>query len=192
MEADRQAEHKGYVWQTLRAIAGRLDELDIPYAVVGGIAMQFHGIQRSTQDLDLLIGSEEELAALHASVVGHGFTRKGPESRHLRDDITRIRVEFLLAGDYPGDGQRKPVAFPRPETVSVRGEDALYFVNLRALIELKLASAISAPYRLRDRADVLELIHLHGLGEDYAGQLDPYVQQAFRELAALPRPRDDR
>ncbi|GMV96213.1 MAG: hypothetical protein HRF43_09240 [Phycisphaerae bacterium] len=41
---------------------------------------------------------------------------------------------------------------------------------------------------MKDRADVLELIHLLGLSPSFADRLDPYVRQEFLDLAALPPP----
>lgn len=188
MEADLQMERQGYVWQTLRRLAGELERLGIPYAVVGGIALQHHGLQRSTQDVDFLLGSKEDLNRIHATLIGHGYTHKSPQSRHLRDDVTRVRIEFLVAGDYPGDGKPKPVAFPPPSAVAEESEDGIRFVRLETLIELKLASAKTAPHRIKDRADVLELIHLLSLPPAFAEHLNPYVQPDFCELAALPPP----
>jgi hypothetical protein len=187
MEADRQTGREGYVWDTLRRITGELDRLGITYAVAGGIALQHFGLQRSTQDVDLLVGPDA-LAQLHHRLIGRGYVRKAPESRHLRDEVTRIRIEFLVAGEYPGDGKPKPVRFPLPQDVCEVSDDGIRFVNLQTLIELKLASAKSAAHRIKDRADVLELIHLLGLAMDFAQQLDPYVREDFRELAALPPP----
>ncbi len=188
MEADRQAEKTGYVWRTLRTVADELDRLKIPYAILGGIALQHFGLQRSTQDVDFLIGSQDDLEKLHQKLLDHGFVRKNPQSRHLRDEVTRVRVEFLVAGEFPGDGKPKPVQFPEPQLVADRSAEGLSFVNLKTLIELKLASARSAPHRIKDRSDVLDIIHLLSLPPSFADQLDPYVQQDFRELAALPPP----
>jgi hypothetical protein len=190
MEADRQTEQKGFVWDTLRRVATELDRLKIPYAVLGGIALQHFGVQRSTQDVDLLISSAADLKRIHAALIDHGYKLKGPGSKHLRDDITRVRIEFLVAGDYPGDGKPKSVQFPAPSTVAESDEQGLLFVNLKTLIELKLASAKSAAHRIKDRADVLELIHFLGLDADFADRLDPYVQTEFRALAALPPPHE--
>jgi hypothetical protein len=75
-----------------------------------------------------------------------------------------------------------------PQNVCEVSDDGIRFVNLQTLIELKLASAKSAAHCIKDRADVLELIHLLGLATDFAEQLDPYVREDFRELAALPPP----
>jgi len=187
MEADRQAERRGTVWEALRRIARRLDELGISYAVVGGIALQHYGLQRSTQAVDLLV-SPEDLRRIHEQLPGHGYVRKSPASRHLRDEVTRVRIEFLPSGDFPGDGQPKPVCFPKPSTVAERSEDGLWFVKLETLIELKLASAKTAAHRIKDRSDVLELIHLLHLAPEFADRLDPYVQSDFHTLAALPPP----
>lgn len=188
MEADDQQERRGLIWQTLRQIAAELDKLAVNYVVVGGIALQHHGFERSTRDVDLLIPSAADLALIHSRLIGRGYRIKSVGSRHLRDEITRIRIEFLIAGEFPGDGKPKPVAFPAPDLVSEKTEDGLSFVNLKTLIEMKLASAKSAAHRIKDRADVLEVIHLHGLSADYANQLNPYVRQEFLELAALPPP----
>jgi hypothetical protein len=49
-------------------------------------------------------------------------------------------------------------------------------------IELKLASGISAPGRLRDLADVQELIRLLGLSVEFSRQLNPYVREKYNEL----------
>ncbi len=188
METDRQASREGKVWHTLRGVAREFDRLGIPYAIVGGLAVQYYGFQRTTQDVDLLLGSGDDLQRSHAALVGHGFIRKDETSRHLRDEVTRVRVEFLIAGEFPGDGKPKSVRFPKPDAVRESSSDGLWFVDLRTLIELKLASAKSAPQRIRDRADVLELIHLRSLPAGFAEQLDPYVREEFRELAALPPP----
>jgi len=189
VEADRQANSEGAVWDSLRRIAGELQRLDIPYAVVGGLALQHFGIQRSTQDIDILV-TPGGLERIHRKLVGHGYQPNSPGGRHLRDDVTRIRIEFLMAGEFPGDGQPKPVAFPDPGPVSAPSEVGIRFVKLETLIELKLASAMTAPHRIKDRADVLELIHVESLGSQFADRLHEYVRKDFLELASLPPPSD--
>lgn len=188
MEADRQQQRAGVVWETVRRIAARLDQISVPYAVVGGIALQHFGIGRSTQDVDILVSSTADLARVHGDLIGHGYIIKSPGSRHLRDEVTRVRVEFLIGGEYPGDGRPKPVAFPTPAEAGEQDDSGLHFVNLRALIEMKLASAKSAAHRIKDRADVLELIHVCGLTPSFAESLNPYVREEFLQLVHLPPP----
>lgn len=190
MEADRQSERRGIVWETLCRVTDHFHRLNVPYAIVGGIAMQHFGIQRSTQDVDVLLGSEADLRHVHQFLVGHGYLLKSTGSKHLRDEITCVRIEFLIAGDYPGDGKPKPVRFPDPSQVGEESDEGIRFINLRTLVELKLASAKSAAHRIRDRADVLELIHALGLSPEFAARLDPYVRDEFRQLALLPPPNE--
>lgn len=188
LEADRQTQRGGVVWETLRRAAAEFERIGIPYAVVGGLALQHFGLQRSTQDVGFLVGSQQDLDTIHCALVGHGYARMSPESRHLRDEVTRVRVEFLVAGEYPGDGKPKPVQFPPPSAVSDRSSDGIQFIRLATLIEMKLASAKTAPHRIKDRADVLELIHLRSLPPGFADEINPYVRDDFLELAALPSP----
>ncbi len=55
---------------------------------------------------------------------------------------------------------------------------------LQRLIELKLASGMTAPHRLRDLADVIDLIRAVKLPAEVASDLDPYVRQTFLESLA--------
>ena len=106
----------------------------------------------------------------------------------MRDTENGVRIEFLIAGDYPGDGKPKPVAFPDP-TLAFETIHGIRFLSLPMLIELKLASGMTNAARIRDLSDVMELIKLKNLPESFAEELDPYVRPKFRELWAQNRRR---
>jgi len=55
-------------------------------------------------------------------------------------------------------------------------------IQLEPLIELKLASGMSASHRLRDLADVQDLIATLKLPIEFAETLDASVRETFREL----------
>jgi hypothetical protein len=57
-EGSMHFEEKNAVHKTLQRITRRLNELQIPYAVVGGMAMFAHGFRRFTEDVDLLVTRE--------------------------------------------------------------------------------------------------------------------------------------
>jgi hypothetical protein len=168
------------VHKTLRKVTRRLEELNIPYAVVGGMAMFYHGYRRFTEDVDILV-TREGLAAIHQNLSGLGWVPPFENSKQLRDAEFGVRVEFLVAGEYPGDGRPKAVAFPEPASVRVRAED-MYFLSLPSLIELKLASGISNPRRATDLADVQKMIETLDLPEAFAEGLHSSVRDKFREL----------
>jgi len=173
-------EQKGGLHLALRKITQRLSDLNVPYAVAGGMALFFHGFRRFTEDVDILV-TREGLDRLHREAEGLGYVPLFPGSNSLRDVESGVRVEFLVSGDYPGDGKPKPVAFPDPEQASIERE-GIRWLNLPTLVELKLASGLTSPGRLRDLADVQELIRLLGLPADFAGQLHPFVSEKYAEL----------
>lgn len=169
------------VTQTLHAIAKKMDELGIPYAVAGGMALAAHGFVRTTVDVDLLV-SAEGLSAVHHALEGLGYVPPIAGSKNLRDVATTVRIEFLVAGQFPGDGKAKPVAFPDPATVSVE-IDGVRYLKLQTLVELKLASGITGGVdRMKDLVDVVELIKLHQLPKSFANDLNEYVRPKYEEL----------
>ena len=178
-EATRYFEGGGSVHETVARISRRLDELGIAFVVVGGVAMFHHGFRRFTEDVDILV-SREDLALIHEKLDGLGFVRPFSTSKNLRDTVNGVKIEFLITGEFPGDGKPKPVAFPRPQDVfEIR--DGIKVLQLPRLIELKLASYMTGKARSKDLGDVEELIRTLELPRDFAGQLNPYVASLFLE-----------
>jgi hypothetical protein len=182
-EGSMHFEKASAVHQALRKITRRLDELGIPYAVAGGMALFLHGFRRFTEDIYLLV-SKESLRRIHDELEGRGYLPPFAGSKNLRDAELGVRVEFLVAGEYPGDGKPKPVSFPDPAGVS-HEVDQMRLLDLDKLIELKLASGMTNPLRLKDIVDVQELIRLLKLPESLAERLDPSVRDKYRELWQL-------
>jgi hypothetical protein len=168
------------VHQALARVTARLDELRIPYAVCGGMAVNAHGYQRTTTDIDVLL-TLDGLARFKAASLGFGFVEKFPGSRGVRDTATGVPIRFLVTGGIPGDGTDRGVAFPDPAHVALEIHGRMH-VSLARLLELKLAAGLSAPDRPRDFADVIQLIRKNALGEHFVDQLHPYVQPKYREL----------
>src|SRR5882672_619148 len=106
-------EKQSAVYSSRARIVKRLDELNIPYVLVGGMAMFLHGYRRFTEDVDLLV-TRDGLKEIHHQLEGLGYTPPFAGSKHLRDAEHGVKVEFLVTGDFPGDGKPKDVAFPNP------------------------------------------------------------------------------
>lgn len=179
-EGSMHFEEQGRVHGALREITRRLDELGIPYAVAGGMALFLHDYRRFTEDVDLLV-TADGLRTIHERLEGLGYVAPFPGSKNLRDAARGVKIEFLVTGRFPGDGKPKPVAFPDPATVAVE-IGGIQVLGLPALIELKLASGMTAPNRLKDLADVQELIRVLRLPESTAASLNPYVRSTFMQL----------
>src|SRR5205085_3720661 len=117
-EASMHFERDSAVHKSLERIVKRLDELGVPYAIVGAMAMFFHGYERFTTDVDLLV-TPADLKRIHEKLEGLGYVPPFAGSKHLRDAESGVKIEFLTTGDYPGDGKPKPVAFPDPKEASI-------------------------------------------------------------------------
>jgi hypothetical protein len=168
------------VHRALEKLVRLLEDDGIPYAIIGAMALNEHGYRRTTEDIDVLL-TREGLEALKRAHLGRGYVEKFPGSRGLRDAENDTPIDVVLAGEFPGDGRPKPVAFPDPAQAAVRGE-RVRLLPLPMLVELKLASGMTAHHRLRDLADVLELIRVRRLPLDLADQLEPSVREKYREL----------
>ena len=180
----------GGVHNAAAAIAERLTEAGIDYAIAGAIALGEHGFKRLTVDVDILI-RREGLDRFKAEWLGRGYLDVRPGGKAVRDTINDVKIDFLLTGDFPGDGKPKPVAFPDPRDAAIAG-DKYRIVSLPRLVEMKLASGMTAPHRLQDLADVLRLIRAADLPRDFGGKIDPYVRAKFEELWLASRhPEDD-
>ncbi len=174
-------EGQSLVQKALRRVAQRLQDLEVPYAIAGGMALFAHGFERFTQDVDILV-DRESLKVIHGRLDGLGYVPPFPGSKNLRDTEFGVRIEFLVSGGFPGDGKPKPVAFPRPQEASVV-IDGLHFLSLPKLVELKLASGMTGGiHRMKDLTDVVELIKILGLSSGFAEELNPYVRGKYLEL----------
>ena len=181
---------EGPVHKTMRSLAMRLSQEGIDYALVGGMSLVLHGYRRETVDVDILL-SKEGYRRFIETVVGRGYVPLFPGSRKaFRDAETGVGIDVLTEGEYPGDGKPKPVSFPSPSTASTE-IDGIRILNLEKVIELKLASGMTAPHRLRDLADVQELIRLGPLGSEFSERLDPYVRDKYLELWSAIARADD-
>jgi hypothetical protein len=171
---------KADVQHALEILAHRLEQLEIPYAIVGAMAMNEYGYRRVTEDVDVLL-TREGLDRFKQHWLGRGYVEKFHGSRGLRDTENGVPIDVVVTGDYPGDGRPKSVVFPDPADHARRGS-RVRLLPLQKLIELKLASGMSAPHRLRDLADVLELIRVTDLPLELAEELDESVRAKYREL----------
>ena len=172
---------QGHLNNALSRLCADLERHGIEYMVIGAVALLAYGYPRFTEVIDLVM-TPEGLEKFHHELTGLGYVPAftGAKKR-LRETNEGVSVEVILAGEYPGDGKPKPVSFPVPSDASIE-IDGVRIVTLEKLIELKLASGMTALDRLKDLADVQELIKLRGLTSDFAESLNPYVREKFLEL----------
>jgi len=172
---------EGILNETLRRVTKDLENHQIDYSVIGAVALNQHGYRRFTEDIDLLL-TKEGLEKFKKELVGKGY-RPAFEgaAKKFRTTAENVTVEIITSGEFPGDGKPKPVLFGDPSENQTE-IDGVKTLTLEKLIELKLASGMTAPHRLKDLADVQELVKVKNLAADYASVLNPFVREKFLEL----------
>lgn len=164
------------VHKALAKLVATLEQDQIPYAIVGAMALNAYGHRRVTEDVDVLL-TRDGLAAFKARHLGLGYVEKFKGSKGLRDTEYGIGVDVIVEGEYPGDGKPKPVQFPNPGLAETHG--AMRLLPVHRFIELKLASGLSAEHRGKDLVDVQSLIEKADLPLELGDLLDPSVREEY-------------
>lgn len=150
-------------FETARRVLESLEEQGVRYAVFGGVALNFHGIARFTEDMDLFIAPERENIEALKRALRAVF--EDPE-------IEQISAEEMI-GSYPAIEYVPPkgdfhldlltrlgdaFSFDDLEIDRVRfGDMQISVVSPRTLYRMK-----SDTVRLRDRADAEILLQRFG------------------------------
>jgi hypothetical protein len=162
------------VHRTMNRVAAELENANIPYAIVGGMAVNAHRHKRTTDDLDILL-TPEGFAEFRKQFVGQSIDPIPGRPRRFVDRDNAVTLDILVAGLFPGTGKPGPIAYPDPATVRERIEN-IEVVNLMTLVQLKLAAR-----RYQDFADVVSLIRIHQLDESFADRLHSSVRSDYIE-----------
>ena len=172
------------VHKTMRRVVKRLERARIVYAVVGGMAVNAHGHQRTTADLDLLL-TPEGLTEFQRRFVSRNYEGVPGRPRRFTDRTNGVKIDFLVTGLFPGSGQPGPIVYPNPSAVSEVIDDTRV-VDLTTLMQLKLAAR-----RYQDFADVVALIRVHDLDEAFAARLHPTVRGDYTKCLEEKRREDE-
>lgn len=172
MEVRMFFDDNGPVPETFRRLKQRLKDAGLPHIFMGASAVNAHGHRRSTEDVDLCM-RREDLERFKREFVGAVYQPVAGRQRKFFDPETQVSFDILVAGEIAGNSRKqKDVRFPDPDEAEIR--QGVPYPSLARLIELKLAT-----WRLKDWADVIELIRVHKLDESFAQKVHPVVRSAF-------------
>jgi hypothetical protein len=174
--------------KALYKLTAILEEDQLPYAIIGAFALNEYGHRRVTVDVDLVM-RDDHLRTFKEKWVGRGYEERVAGSGKLIDTEYGVNVVVLSTGRFPGDDKPKPIAFPDPAVVAVRGQ-RFALLPMPRFIELKLASGMVAPHRAKDLVDVQELIRSAKLTRDVANDLHPWVRDRYLVLWDLAQVAD--
>lgn len=172
------------VHKTLRRIVKRLENAGIAYAVMGGVAVNAHGHRQTTDDVDLIL-TAESFARFQELFLRTKYDLLSGRRRRFIDRINSVPLDIVTSGTSAGRWKKSPVVFPDPAKVPEIIDNIVY-VNLKTLIELKLASR-----RFRDLGDVTALIAVHNLDESFLQNLHPSLHNDYRLCLEEKRREDE-
>src|SRR5260221_5822059 len=97
-ESERFFMREDRVYQAFRKVTRLLNEAQIPYAVVGAMALNEYGYRRVTTDVDVLL-TRQGLEAFKERYLGRGYVEKFPGSKGLRDAEIGVSIDVIIAGE---------------------------------------------------------------------------------------------
>ena len=151
--------------QPLRLVAQLLEREGVPYALIGGVALQLHSEEpRTTLDIDVAVPTYAQVP--RAALLGAGFEHTG---RHAHSDNWRApgsgTLKSRTAVQFSAEDEGLAEAVEQAITVDLTSGVRLRVATVANLIALKLAAAEEPQRRpskrAHDVADVLALLEEH-------------------------------
>lgn len=168
--------HAGDIAAALESLRQRLAREEIPFAVIGALALRHHGYVRHTEGIDILT-TPEGLDRIHATIVGRRLVPRGPGLRKsLRETAHEVSIDVVTSGEHAGSPE-SPVEYPLPGSTAFVDVAGLRLPTLEVLVEFKIASGVwGAPAA--------------GPGRRPAAHPDPWPDGAVRGPPRAGAPRD--
>jgi hypothetical protein len=171
--------------KVLAEIARFLDAEHVRYGLAGAFALQAHGLQRATSDLDLVVELRAQPAVL-AFLESLGYERLHVSegySNHLHPDPAWGRIDFIYL-----DGRTADLLFARAVPTRILAGVEMLAPSPEHIAAMKVQAMKSDPTRtLKEMADIQFLL---GLPEVDEAEIRRYFDKAglserFDEIKAL-------
>ena len=170
----------------LRRVVRALNNAKIPYAIIGGNAVQHwvaqvdESVVRNTRDVDIIL-NESDLKAAIAALEPEGFIYRrslgitmfldGPDAK------ARDAVHVLFAGQKVREEYSEPV----PEIDKYELIEDARTLPLEQLVKMKLTS-----FRRKDQVHVLDMISIGLIDDSWLDRMPPQLRMRLDELLNDP------
>ena len=174
------------VKERLRRVTKALNAADVPYAIIGGNAVQHwvaqvdESVVRNTRDVDIILNKSDLDRAIDAlERVGFIYRRAASVSMFLDGPNAKARdaVHVVFAGQKVRDEYPEPV----PEIDDYELIDEARTLPLEALVRMKLTS-----FRDKDRVHIRDMISVQLVDESWLTRLSPELRRRLQELLDDP------
>jgi hypothetical protein len=170
----------------LNRVTSALENAGIPYAVIGGNAVQLwvaqvdESVVRNTRDVDIIINPEdlpraiialEKVGFIYRHVKSIDMFLDGPDAK------ARDAVHVLFAGVKVRASDQEPV----PDIDNITMIQNIRTIPLEGLIRLKLIA-----FRLKDRVHLLDMISIGMIDETWLEKLPTELAERLKILLDDP------
>jgi hypothetical protein len=169
----------------LRATAA-LNQVGVPYAVVGGnavaswVATVDEGAVRNTRDIDLLV-RRSDLPAITAALEQAGFIREEVLDVVMFRDGAEGKPSEAVHLLFAGEKTRPDHLLPAPEIQTVNDPANFRVIALESLVEMKLMSN-----RRKDQVHVLDMIGVRLIDRSWLTKLPPELAERLQQILDTP------
>lgn len=174
------------VKERLRRVTKALNEAEVPYAVIGGNAVQHwvaqvdESVVRNTRDVDIILNEGDlDRAIVALEQVGFIYRRAASVSMFLDGPKAKARdaVHVLFAGKKVREEYPEPV----PHIDEYELIEGARTLPLEALVKMKLTS-----FRDKDRVHIRDMISIDMIDETWLPRFSPELRQRLQELLDDP------
>lgn len=171
--------------EVMQELHSLLSQYDIPYAIIGGMAVVRSGATRTTQDIDILVTREGWLTV--REVLQNHFSGFEIAGDHAREKRYGIEIDIL----FPGNEWEMVIPLPNPQAVREFDPDFnVWFIDLMHLLELKTAVYLKKreedgiEVAAKDLADIVALIEANrdSVSIERIQSLAPAVRETLTEI----------
>lgn len=174
------------VKERLQRVTCALNDAGIPYAVIGGNAVQLWVAQvdeaavRNTRDVDIVLNRKDIDAAIQAlAPVGFVFQEVAAVPMFLDgpDGSPRDAVHVV----YAGEKVRAEHSETAPQVEQFEWLKSMRTLTFAELVRMKLTS-----HRLKDRVHLLDMISVGLIDESWLDRFSPELRSRLKELLENP------
>jgi len=174
------------VKERLRRVARALNAANIPYAVIGGNAVQHwvaqvdESVVRNTRDVDIILNeSDLERAIVALEAAGFLYRRAAGVTMFLDGPDAKARDAVHVV--FAGKKVREEYPAPVPEIDEYAWMDDARTLPLERLVIMKLTS-----FRRKDQVHLLDMISIGLIDANWLEGLSPVLRSRLQELLNDP------
>jgi len=174
------------VKERLRRVTSALEAAGVPYAVVGGNAVQIWVAQvdesavRNTRDVDIIL-KREDLERAKAALGPAGFVYHHSASVDMFLDGPDAKARDAVHVVFAGEKVREEYPEPVPAVDACEIEGGVRTLRLEDLVRMKLTS-----YRDKDRTHLRDMLEVGLLDQSWVSRFSPELQERLQALIDTP------